>query len=162
MRLRPSARLVLVDDRERVLLIRFVMVDEPGQPPGPRSFWATPGGGVEPGESFEAAAARELWEETGLRDVPLGGWVWVREQPMPFMGEWIVSHERYFLARVPATDVRFVELTAVERDACQELRWWSVDELRATAETVYPTNLADLLQPLLAGNVPAEPLTIFD
>lgn len=34
-------------------------------------LWGLPGGGLEPGESFEAAAVRELEEETGLTGVPL-------------------------------------------------------------------------------------------
>lgn len=32
-----------------------------------RKYWYLPGGGVEKGESFAAAARREVWEETGLR-----------------------------------------------------------------------------------------------
>jgi 8-oxo-dGTP diphosphatase len=41
-----------------------VLLIERAKPP--RGIWAFPGGHVEPGEGLEAAAARELQEETGL------------------------------------------------------------------------------------------------
>ena len=43
----------------KVLLVRR------GRPPG-KDFWSLPGGKIEPGETPEAAALREVQEETGL------------------------------------------------------------------------------------------------
>ena len=69
MRRRPSARLLLFDEAGWVLLFRYAL--HLGKLDGP-SYWSTPGGAVEPGESFEAAARRELWEETGIRVEEVG------------------------------------------------------------------------------------------
>lgn len=46
----------------------MALIHKPSDPPG--AFWAATGG-VEPGESLAGAVAREAWEETGLRVVPL-------------------------------------------------------------------------------------------
>ena len=59
---RSSARVVLVDADDRVLLLRG---GDPARP-GP-AVWHTPGGGIDPGEAPEDAARRELAEEVGLR-----------------------------------------------------------------------------------------------
>ena len=64
---RRAARVVLLDPDDRVLLMRY----DDGPPNG--SHWSTPGGGLSAGEDYQAAAARELAEETGWSDVVLLG-----------------------------------------------------------------------------------------
>jgi 8-oxo-dGTP diphosphatase len=57
---RVAAYNVCVDGDDRLLLVRLSNITEaPGS-------WTLPGGGVEFGEHPEAAAIRELYEETGL------------------------------------------------------------------------------------------------
>ena len=64
------------------------------------SWWITAGGGRDEGESAEAAARREVLEETGLRLDELGPVVLTRSAEFEFEGAWIVQDEVFFIARV--------------------------------------------------------------
>ena len=64
---------------------------------------------------------------------------------------------------MPVTDPGQVHTggwTAVERASVTELRWWDVDELANTTETVYPPALPDLVQALLVNGWDGTTLTI--
>jgi len=135
---RPAARILLLDDAGRVLLFRF----DPGDRP---PFWATPGGAVDPGESFADAAARELREETGLAlacgdEVARRVVEFVTIEDVP-----VIADERYFLVRAGACTIDTGGHTALERRVMQEWRWFSRHSLATCPETIFPEDLAQIL-----------------
>jgi 8-oxo-dGTP diphosphatase len=151
---RPTARVVLLDAADRILLMKGRL---PGHPERDGA-WFTVGGGVEPGESFIEAAAREIREETGIAAV-LGPVVWVREG-VRHIPEPRLFKECYVLARCDGADPHRGGWTALEHDLIDEIRWWTLQELMTTADRVFPPGFAHLLPPLLAGDLPAEPILI--
>lgn len=150
---REASRVLLLDADDRVLLFRGSDPDRPDE----GDWWFTPGGGLAPGESHEDGALRELAEETGLVDVPLGPAVWERTCVFWFGPRRYRQHELFFLVRVDAHDVDVRGFTELERRVVHEHRWWTVGELAATAETVYPTTIAAELARLLRDGAPDRP-----
>ena len=98
-RIRPTARVLLLDDHDRALLFRGRNDDAPSV-----RFWFPAGGGIEAGESPRDAAIREVWEETGAQ-VELGPHIWNRRHVVSFNGMVTDLRESWFLARVAAFDI---------------------------------------------------------
>ena len=136
-----------MDDDDRVLLMHFQFPEW--------TLWATPGGGVEPGESLEVAIRRELKEEVGLVDVELGPVIWERTHEFEF-AEYSGQHEKFFLVHT-STDV--IAPTFSKQELLAERltgsRWWTVREIReASDEQFAPRRLAALLETLLKNGPP--------
>src|SRR4051794_20092038 len=154
---RTSARVILLDSRDRILLFSGrVSSDARAQ----QIAWVLPGGGAEEGEGIAATAARELFEETGLRVAPA-----MLARPVGVgRGTWSDSATVYqaedfvFLLRIPDWKVVTEGFTALERQQVTGHRWWSLDELRQTEAFVFPRELAPLLSRLLAGETPEQPI----
>ena len=141
---RHAGRVIVLDPGHRVLLMRY----DDGPPNGPH--WATPGGGLEPGETYPQAALRELAEETGWTDIVLIGEIHRRSHTMEWAGHIVDQAERLYLARTeePARQISGVDAMHAS-DGIAAWRWWTLAELESTAEVVWPENLASVIRNLL-------------
>ena len=109
--------------------------------PGPW-VWQWPQGGVDPGEDAQAAALRELYEETGATAemvTPLGSiedWLAYDFPPEVRGGEdrWRGQKQRWFAYRFHGRDADF-DLTAVPPQEFESFRW---ERLERVPELIIP------------------------
>ncbi|HEV1996805.1 MAG TPA: NUDIX domain-containing protein [Candidatus Dormibacteraeota bacterium] len=151
---RRAARLVLLDPDNRVLLLKVI------NPTRGVAYWVTPGGGLNGGESHADAARRELEEETGLQGADVGPALWRNRRFFRLHGEVFAQEEIFHLARTAPFDVDMSGLEEWEKETHRGHRWWSLEEIEATEERVYPRGLGALLRGLLDDGPPAEILDI--
>jgi TDG/mug DNA glycosylase family protein len=139
---REAVRALVLDADDRVLLVRF------RRPVGDDAWWATPGGGIDPGETHEQALRRELREELGLVDFELGPVLYEHLGEFPSAGRLYRQHNTTYLVRVRAHEPRAT--IDLEPEGVVAARWWAVDELAATSERLAPADLAARVRTLTA------------
>ncbi|HEY0533988.1 MAG TPA: NUDIX domain-containing protein [Actinoplanes sp.] len=140
---RRAARVLLVDAAGRTLLLHGGDPARPGQ-----RWWFTPGGGLQAGETSVQGAARELFEETGLRVEPadLGEPIWHQVTEFSYDGRDYRQDQDFYLLRVAEWQVDTAGMEADEQKTITEHRWWSAAELDASGEQIFPEDIAALLR----------------
>jgi 8-oxo-dGTP pyrophosphatase MutT (NUDIX family) len=136
---RRSARVIVLDERGRVLLLRA------RDSARPELEWRLlPGGTVEDGEDEAAAARREVFEETGLRVGDLGSPVAVRENDFHYGGRVTRQHEAIYALRVSRVRIRR-PTDPTERERSLGHLWWH-GEPTPEGTRLHPPDLAALVE----------------
>jgi 8-oxo-dGTP diphosphatase len=138
---RRSSRAILLDSTGRVLLIRFSATRDGTT----FVFWATPGGGVEAGETDLEAAQREISEELAL-DVNLIGPIHITANRFSHENVPVENTDVFFLGRLDLAEPQLHAVTADERAAMQMVSWWSCDEIDQTTEIIFPPDLSTVVR----------------
>ena len=139
---RLAVRALVVDDDDRVLLVQY------RRPVGEETWWGTPGGGVEAGESDGQALARELSEEIGLDEVELGPALFEHVGEFVWARRLVRQVNRTYLVRVREHEPR--PRTDLAAEGVVDVRWWRPAELETSAAQFAPPDLVERVRNLTA------------
>jgi 8-oxo-dGTP pyrophosphatase MutT (NUDIX family) len=138
---REAARALVVDRDDRVLLVQY------RRPVGDETWWGTPGGGIDPGESHEQALRRELREEIGLDAFELGPLLFEHVGEFSWAAQLFRQVNTTYLVRVPEhAPQATVDLAA---EGVAGVRWWTLAELETSRERFAPHDLVERVRTLL-------------
>lgn len=143
---RETARIMLIDEQNRIFLLKTHFDPEVGLPPR----WLTPGGGIDSGESTLEAAVRELYEETGMRVGP----EFLGEPVLVSSGRWDwadgMNYHTYtdtiYELKVQNFQPDTSGFTQDELRDIVEHRWWKVEDILLSDEPMAPHELKGWLK----------------
>lgn len=147
MKERITARVVLINSENKILLLKISSKND-------GISWIIPGGGVEESETLLESAQRELFEETGIKNVQfVTPHAWYSEDILEIHGEQTFFKEFIFLAYTNKTAVTFLNLSESECNEFVDFAWWDIVEFKKKGDALFPRGLLDYLNvPLLHNN----------
>ena len=149
---RDVVRALIVSPDSRILLVKIILSD--------RSFWITPGGGMNDSENAHSALLRELKEEIGRDTWDIGPVVWTRSHTFEFEGEYLTQHERFHWVPSawfsPPKEMPDVH----ENQYFGGFKWWSIKELQDSTEDFAPRSVATYFQKIIKVGLPDSPIDV--
>ncbi len=141
---RRNVGVALFDPRGRVLICRRIGDDGP-EVIAPGHEWQLPQGGVDPGEDIEAAARRELFEETGVSSAVVIGrmdgevtYDWPPYHGPPHrLGRWRGQSQTWLAFRFEGAESE-IDLTGAAAGESVEFDAWRWERLERIADLVVP------------------------
>lgn len=153
MNIRSAVRAVVLDEADHLLLVRFEFPTA--------SVWALPGGGLDDGEDPLDGLRREFHEELGLTDFEIGPHIWNRLHIISMDTGHDGQRDQIHLVKVKRFDpIPSIGWEAMRAERVHEIRWWSVPELEAAADTTLfaPRRLVELARDVIDNGPPSEPI----
>ncbi|MGU9978633.1 RNA pyrophosphohydrolase [Phreatobacter sp. HK31-P] len=141
---RRNVGVALFDARGRVLIARRIGDDGP-EVIAPGHEWQLPQGGIDPGEDIEAAALRELFEETGVSSAVILGrmegevtYDWPPYHGPPHrLGRWRGQSQTWLAFRFAGSDSE-IDVTGAAPGEPVEFDAWRWERLERIPALVVP------------------------
>ena len=129
-----GVRGLVLDRDDRVALVLHTYLDN----------WYLPGGGVQAGESYDQALARELREEIGLDAFSI-------ERVLGVYLDTVTLKDDHVVAYVVRTDAAAPPLNTADPFEIQDVRWFALDDLPGDLSPATARRIADFKTGVTGG-----------